>query len=589
MRSKALIFALLALMLTACGNTDNAGNSNDVKSAELSLQASAETQKQTETSAENEEPAEECMAGASAVNIYGDKMQGLIPDGNEFYGFVSSAMENGEICDTVYDPKTLTAHFKWESRKGSLSCCYDNVIGWNEDGTVKYYQLDKSDYEYIRDTISLYSSMNVVFGGEDLTVSERRTDTSFCEQIAENTPKAHRELRYYYGDDRTQRCYDIEINDTYIYYTQMDYVQTDAVIDGEKLAQSENFYEFFTDGEKSYSRPDQTDVYYPAYTFDGDTELILMTDILSSGTQYCYSMDITSGGNEYTAEIRQAEGQIYYVLIKDDEIFAVCEYDEGVGMKIMTSLQIMDPSPEEIDEAIAHAEEHLDSEATKENPSTDRGEWIKADTEKYGLFDLMQPIEKGEDCEPTGVVEEWRDYISSGNPYTLEYRWTGALRNEYRISSTDGTNYYCRHDMELHEAGHDNLGSEEWCVDGRLFQTTYYLDEIDSKQVIEYPLSEYAKLSSDLLFENEKYNEEYGGKCERAYKVTIGGEEYVCEEWSLYLGRLWKVYIKDGNIVAWEGDFYNEETFNTVIRLEKQGDSELIRIPENSSEYVSND
>ena len=74
-----------------------------------------------------------------------------------------------------------------------------------------------------------------------------------------------------------------------------------------------------------------------------------------------------------------------------------------------------------------------------------------------------------------------------------------------------------------------------------------------------------------------------------SYEVTIDNEKYICEEWSLMLGRLWKVYIKDGNIVAWEGDFYSEPTINTVIRLEKTADSSLIKIPEGAKKHAVND
>ena len=55
------------------------------------------------------------------------------------------------------------------------------------------------------------------------------------------------------------------------------------------------------------------------------------------------------------------------------------------------------------------------------------------------------------------------------------------------------------------------------------------------------------------------------------------------------LDRLWKVYIKDGNIVAWEGDSYNKPTVNTVIRLERTADKSLIKIPEGAEKHVSND
>ena len=49
------------------------------------------------------------------------------------------------------------------------------------------------------------------------------------------------------------------------------------------------------------------------------------------------------------------------------------------------------------------------------------------------------------------------------------------------------------------------------------------------------------------------------------------------------------VYIKDGSIVAWEGDFYKEPTVNTVIRLEKSADNGLLKIPEGAKKRVSYD
>lgn len=591
MEKIALLCAVIALILTGCGDTANANASDETKDTEqTSVTASAKTEKQTETDADNsEKPAADYSAGASAGNIYGGKIQGLIPDGNGFYEYVTSAMENGEECFTVYDPKTLTVHFKSGNDKCSLSLCYDNAVAFTENYNTKYYTISDEEYSYIRDTAALYSSLGVIFEGKDFTISEEKGDDTKLEAVFDDIPDVHREVRYYYGDEKRTRLYDIEINGEYAYYSQSDYTETDTEVDGEPYGTTVNFYEFFTNGKESFSRPNKTDVYFPAETFEGDAELLFLKDTLISGSEKCYTSTVTADGADYTLEVRSSEDTMYYALIKDNVLSAEWEYVEGVGVRLMEHFLVEDSSTEELDKTIEHAKEHLAEGTGKTTPSTDRAEWVREDTEKYGLFDLLQPIERGEDCEPTGVVEEWREYISSGNPYTLEYRWTGALRNEYEIDTTDGVNYYNRHDMELHEADHDNLGSEEWFVDGRLFQSIYELDKYDSKEVTEYPPSEFAVLSCDLLFENEDYNENYHGECVKAYKVTIGGEEYVCEEWSLYLGRKWKVYIKDGNIVAWVGDFYNEDTFNTVIRLEKQGDPELIRIPENSKEYVSND
>lgn len=74
-----------------------------------------------------------------------------------------------------------------------------------------------------------------------------------------------------------------------------------------------------------------------------------------------------------------------------------------------------------------------------------------------------------------------------------------------QISTTDGRNYYYRHDMEIHDA-EDDLGSEEWTVDGRYFQSVYKTEEYPVREVTEYPLrnsgEDQPRLVTDLLFQN---------------------------------------------------------------------------------------
>lgn len=72
--------------------------------------------------------------------------------------------------------------------------------------------------------------------------------------------------------------------------------------------------------------------------------------------------------------------------------------------------------------------------------------------------------------------------------------------------------------------------------------------------------------------------------------ITIGGVEYVCEEWNFDdIDNPIYVYSVDGEIKGYEGNFYGKPVVNTVTRLEKQADAQLIRIPENSTHAQSHD
>ena len=406
-------------------------------------------------------------------------------------------------------------------------------------------------------------------------------------------PALYDETRYYYVDDRTTQLCFLETEGDAFYYVEENSVQTDAVIDGSAYTQTEEFYEYTTDGcQKAYYRPDTHDVFYLAGQFEGAWEPVPLAKGITD-KQYLYTFTVSSDGNDYPVEVWQDDAEINYCMIENDAVKAVWSLYEDRGMSVMQSFRMDEAQSGDIAEIIEHAENHLSSAKnqppTKKTEAVSNDEWLQEDTKQYGLFDLSSPPRIGKEVEPTGVVEEWRDYISSGdNPFTLEFRWAGAGRNEYELTTFDGKNYYSRHDMELHDKT-DNLGGEEWFIDGRFFQTSYYTNAYESREIQEWDIEETPRFPMDLLFENEKRDKDYAGTCERAYEVTVGNEVYICEEWSLYLDRLWKVYIKDGTIVAWEGDFYNEPTVNTVLRLEKSADTTLLTIPAGAKKHISND
>lgn len=592
MKKQILIFTACAL-LSACGNVD-ADNADDVSEKEDKSSIIEIESKSEETDIIS---ADTVQAATSSKNLLGDNLCSSISGAKELYAFVTEAKNNSETVDDAASDKILTIGFKVDGDEYVLSYSSDNIFAWADRSAseVMCFKPDDDTAAQLRDMMLAYSALGYILDNAEYSVLPEHTQTNYISDIASGSPEPYFEERYYYLDDRRSTIVIIQTEGDELYYVCETDERTDVKVGDSPYYQEQEFYEYFTDGkDKAFYRPESYDVFYPANEFEGDVSPMPFPKEIVENDEYMYSFDIESESDELTVEVWQSDETTEYLLIKNGELSAMWNYCEGSGMTLMTKFRIEQAASGEIDEMIEHAEQHLaGDEEESSNESQSDEDWLNYDTEKYGLFDLSGGVEIGQEVEPTGVVEEWRDYISGGDkPFTLEFRWVCSSRNEYQISATDGENYYYRNDMEIHD-GDDDLGGEEWVIDGRFFQSIYKTAEYPVREVNEYSLSDYGdygpKLVTDLLFTNEKYDEDYAGKCERAYEVTIGDEQYVCEEWSLYLNRLWKVYIKDGNIVAWEGDFYDEPTVNTVIRLEKTADTELIQIPQDAKMYVSND
>ncbi len=592
MKKYLLLMTVCALMLSGCGKI---AKSSKKESSQNTSSSEAQTDSMTTSDEDYEPVVHDMQARVSVKNINGDDMTAKVDNAQEFFEFAESVYETSQKCDFLNDEQILTVHFNNGSDEYIYSCCDDGVFARVRKGDRKmnepmFFKPDSENSQKLRDMMLAYSVLGVVFKDAEYSIDPEHTEISSIAETAAALPSDFDETRYYYVDDRTTIFCNILTESGGLFYLQTTDEKTDVLIGGDPYYQETEFYEYFTDENgKAFYRPEGYDVFYTADGFWGDYQPVPLVKTTEQ-EEYLYSFTITSDGSELTAEVWQGEDTTDYYLTENGEIKAMWSYDGLTGAALMYSYRTDEVTSGFIDEIIAHAEEHMyQPEEEKEVLPTNAKEWREYDTEKYGLFDLSGGVEIGQEVEPTGVVEEWRRYLSSEKePFTLEFRWAGAERNEYEIVTFDNGNYYCRHDMELHDKT-GSTGGEEWVIDGRLFQSTYYTDEYDSRDIFEWPMSEYYKVPIDLLFEDEQRGEEYAGKCERAYEVTIGNEQYICEEWSLMLGRLWKVYIKDGRIVAWEGDFYNQSTVNTVLRLEKSADYQLLQIPENEGMHISND
>lgn len=579
--TKKLSIAVLCLCLVSCGKIDAGSPSAEQEADNISSMSASEENKDDEAT---QSAVQEVRSVTLSVNLAGDKLSSQIADADSFYSFVGSARKNSESVTSATDPHIITVGFKTDDEEYALSYCGEDVFAWNQLGTdAEYFKPDSDIASQLLDMMLAYSALGYVDEDAQFTVSPEHIETSYIDQIAESLPFSYCETRFYYIDDRTSQYFVIEQDGCAVYYQEGKFTETDVKIDDSPYYQESDFYEYFSDGEKAYYRPESYDVFYYADEFKGAIEPIPFAKGVAEKEQYLYSFAVKNGDNELTVEVWLGDGKTDYFLIEDGGIKAMWEYLDGEGMTLMNGFRTDDVENGDVAEIIAHAEDHMDGreEETEENK-------LGSIPEDYERFDT-DDIKIGQEVEPTGIVEEWRSYISSGEaPFTLEFEMSCASRDEYQITTYENGNYYYRHEMNIHNET-NNLGGEEWLIDGRLFQSTYYLSDYESREILEWPADEYTRVPIDLLFENERRDEDYSGKCERAYEVTIGNDKYICEEWSLYLDRLWKVYIKDGSIVAWEGDFYDESTVNTVVRLERTADASLLKTPKGAVKPNTND
>ena len=604
MKKHILLLTACAVLLSACGKIENEDNGSKTAPAkesvvtETAATTAAETTVTSEAVLTEKTSAENVSAEVRVNNIMGSVLSSELKDAEELFSFAEKVYNESDKQDEGTDNETLSAHIRSGDDEYIFNYCgHDDLFkrtrkGDHEKKEPAFFTPDRENADKLRDMLLAYSVLGTVFKDTEYTVVPEHIKTDYIAKTAAEMPSDHLEVRYYYINDRDTRTIIIEKQGGGSYYMQETSHLTDVKTDGIPYYQTSDFYEFFMDGKgNAFYRPESYDVFYSPELFEGDESIAPLAKDIAQNEKYLYSFTVKTDGGDLTAEVWQKDSGFSYVLIENGDIRAMWSYKEDEGAALMHSFRTEEVESGDIDEMIAHAEQHMFGEETgQEELPKNNEEWIKYDTGKYRLFDLGGKIKVGKEVEPTGVVDEWRKYISSGtNPFTLEYRWTGAGRTEYEISTSDGKNYYYRGDTEVHDYP-DSTGSEEWLIDGRFFQSIYSTRDHESREIIEWqPDNDFTRVPVELLFEDEQRGEDYAGECRRAYEVTIDNEKYICEEWSLMLGRLWKVYIKDGNIVAWEGDFYSEPTINTVIRLEKTADSSLIKIPEGAKKHAVND
>lgn len=212
-------------------------------------------------------------------------------------------------------------------------------------------------------------------------------------------------------------------------------------------------------------------------------------------------------------------------------------------------------------------------------------EYIALDTQEYGLLDLSGERVMGQEIPDPNVLSQWRDYAANGGAYTMETYCVGAMRLDYDFYTTDGVNGYQRSDLIQHdEPSEPRNGYEYIYFPDTVYHSSFTIDRYDLRRFDRWDNTEGDEVCCPLFWASDDPLHFI-----RAYTITIGGVEYVAEEWQMgNLNNGYIVYSIDGEIKAYEGQFYGDPVTYTVTKLVKQADDSLIARPERLSGTVYN-
>lgn len=316
-----------------------------------------------------------------------------------------------------------------------------------------------------------------------------------------------------------------------------------------------------------------------------------------------YAAEMSDGWTDYTQIVfRISESQLFiynigsislYDLVKTDNGFDVEYHGQKHGSLTIDGGEVTlylrhrftnnDMNMPMVLERTATPETNTKSPVKQEILSA--AEHAALDTQEYGLLDLSGERIMGQEIPDPGVLSWWRDYAANGGAYTMETYRVGAMRLEYDLYSTDGVNGYSRWDLIEHdEPSEPRHGYEYVYFPDTVYHSSFTIDRYDLRKFDRWDNTEGDKVCCPLFWVSD--NPLHFVK---AYTITIGGVEYVAEEWQMGdLNNGYIVYSIDGFIKGYEGQFYGDPVTYTVTRLEMEGDESLIVRPERLSGTVYN-
>lgn len=296
---------------------------------------------------------------------------------------------------------------------------------------------------------------------------------------------------------------------------------------------------------------------------------------LTESCEYDGGFTFSGAGEGFICEKYTAgDYAFYYTLINDaGKISGVLCYN-GIYFTFIRDYELTDQcgycSLEDLKKSFEAAKESC---ADDSNP-TEIADGVFFNAENR--FDFEAEKVEGEEIENPHIVESYRDFFDTAEEFTIRITSDrdDYLTEIYATQSKDG--YYRKNTSR---SGTDEpIISEELYVGGDYYmRCCSYSVSLDYTK---YPMDEYTServYVTSIIQRSAIYPDE--DTFVRAYNVTVGGEDYICEVW--HAGETdFKFYCKGEEIIAYEAE-YGIGTENGVIEtLEEKADKKQIKAPE---------
>ena len=335
-------------------------------------------------------------------------------------------------------------------------------------------------------------------------------------------------------------------------------------------------YEYVTDGNDAYCRTDFAVVYYPADSFAGTYTPVPIGKLLSESGTFLGGYEADSSSGKCTLEMYDLSGATWYLVLSESgEILSGWLAENGT-LLVFTALSDYDTEDPEADisEVIDFAKNNTKSQKEKEAEDAKKtdAEWRKEDALEAGFFDLGEDLIKGDPIDGSPVVESLILEALSTKTYTIEFYSYGNYRLHEYLMTADGQDYYSYQKTQ----SHDN--SFDYDITDVVVGDSIYQYSTDS-DIMVFPRKEGYTAEDPLFNLPEIFQPTSSPEFHGAYEATMGGEEYVVEEW-LEKGSLYTCFCKDGKLVAIkfmdQGGLY----FGYFTRWEKTAEEKLLNAPD---------
>lgn len=405
-----------------------------------------------------------------------------------------------------------------------------------------------------------------------------------CETEEMRTPKQQDRLTDFLdvvnGTDYTERYLlacendaleynDLERYNDYLYYEKYEFHVNDL-----DLMDISTYYSVVADGNVGYERYNE----YPEWEVLAPEQIPEPAPLLSgivNPADYQESYLVRAEEEDVVREVYVSESGEICLVYFSGELCNLAYVRDGEAEFVKYYVAFCDEQGAETAEQIFAAVENMEqygSYSPDEQTAQDDFEYSIAFNEN-NLFDFEAERIRGEQIENPHIVESYREYFAVSDAFTIRIT---SKRNDmlmYSYTTKSGDDYYFEDGLQVY--GEECLITRNLGVDGKHF----YLTCVEGDAVVYNldPYNESGLYVAPIIWADGEFSDD--DTFVEAYRVTIGGEEYICEVWHSGLTD-YNIYCKDDKVVAMEA-YYQVGTEQSVIEyLSDEAETEYLAAPD---------